>query len=110
MIMKITPKGTKKFSKKEKASIVRESEKIGVKAVLLKYDLYPGTFYYWKKKMKGIGAAGLDHGMTKERQAEITALKKENAMLKQLLAEEKLEGALKTEMLKKKYPQLRNLK
>jgi len=108
--MKITPKGTKKFTKKEKISIVRESERVGVKAVLAKYDLYPGTFYYWRKKMRDIGASGLDHGMTKERQAEITALKKENALLKQLLAEEKLEGALKTEMLKKKYPQLRDLK
>lgn len=108
--MKITPKGTKKFTKKEKAAIVKESEEIGVKGVLLKYDLYPGTFYYWKRKMQGIGVAGLDHGMTRKRQAEITSLKKENAMLKRLLAEEKLEGALKTEMLKKKYPQLRNLK
>lgn len=110
MSMKITPKGTKKFTKKEKVAIVKESEELGVKAVLLKYDLYPGTFYYWKKKMSGLGTEGLDHGMTKERHAEITALKKENLMLKQLLAEEKLESALKTEMLKKKYPQLRNLK
>ena len=51
----------------------------------------------------------MDHGSSKAKNAEIRALEKENAMLKQLLAEEKLEGKLKNELLKKKYPHLRKL-
>ncbi len=47
------------------------------------------------------------HGMTKERLALIRKLEKENSILKKLLAEEKLEGELKNELLKKKYPYLR---
>ena len=47
--------------------------------------------------------------MTKERLALIKKLEKENQKLKELLAEEKLEGKLKDEMLKKKYPHLRNV-
>ena len=50
----------------------------------------------------------MDHGSSKEKNAQIRTLEKENAMLKQLLAEEKLEGKLKNELLKKK-PHLRKL-
>ena len=109
MSMKKTEKGTKKFTKKEKVSIIQEASKKGVKVTLAKYDLYPGTFYYWKKKYMSMGSDGLDHGLTKERLARIRELEKENEMLKQLLAEEKLEGKLKNELLKKKYPHLRKL-
>lgn len=109
MSMKITEKGTKKFTKKEKLSIIAESKREGVKATLSKYDIYPGTFYYWKNRYEELGEQGMDHGSSKAKNAEIRALEKENAMLKQLLAEEKLEGKLKNELLKKKYPHLRKL-
>lgn len=109
MYMKKTEKGTKKFTKQEKVAILKEASKKGVKVTLAKYALYPGTFYYWKKKYESMGTEGLDHGLTKERLARIRELEKENEMLKQLLAEEKLEGKLKNELLKKKYPHLRKL-
>lgn len=107
MYMKKTEKGTKKFTKKEKIRIIKESKQKGVKVTLTKYDLYPGTFYYWKKKYEQMGDVGMDHGMTRERLARIRELEKENDMLKQLLAEEQLENKLKSEMLKKKYPHLK---
>lgn len=107
MSMKITEKGTKKFTKKEKLSIIAESKKSGVQATLSKYDIYPGTFYYWRKRFEELGEQGMDHGSSKAKNAEIRALEKENLMLKQLLAEEKLAGKLKMELLKKKYPHLR---
>ena len=107
MDMKITPKGTKKYNKEEKLSILREASAKGVKVTLEKYALYPGTYYYWKRKYESMGEPGMDHGITKERLAMIRELKKENALLKKLLAEEKLQGELKNEMLKKKYPHLR---
>jgi len=109
MNMKITEKGTKKFTKEEKLSILKESKALGPKLTMEKYGLYPNTFYYWKRKFKEAGADGLDHGMTKDRLAKIKKLEKENQKLKELLAEEKLEGKLKDEMLKKKYPHLRNV-
>ena len=105
--MKTTTKGTKKFSKKEKLQIIAEARKTGVKVTLEKYDLYPATYYYWKKKLKESGERGLDHGMTKERLARIRQPEKENQALKILLAEKELESKFKDELLKKKYPNLK---
>lgn len=106
--MKITEKGTKKFTESEKLKILKESETLGSKLTMEKYGLYPGTFYYWRRKYAEAGAEGLAHGMTKERLARIKKLEKENRLLKELIAEKELEGKLKDELLKKKYPHLRN--
>ncbi|MFT6337908.1 MAG: putative transposase [Saprospiraceae bacterium] len=51
MDVKKTSKGTKKFTKVEKLLILSEAKKNGVKKTLDKYALYPGTYYYWKKKL-----------------------------------------------------------
>lgn len=107
MSMKITKKGTKKFTKSEKLAIIEEAGKNGVKVTLAKYDLYPATYYYWKKKLLTEGVTGLDHRTLKDQESEIKRLEKENATLKTLLAEKELAGKLKDEMLKKKYPELR---
>ncbi len=109
MKMKITEKGTRKFTKEEKLAILQESETLGPKLTMEKYGLYPNTFYYWKRKFRDAGADGLDHGMTKQRLAKIKKLEKENQVLKELLAEKQLEGKLKDELLKKKYPHLRDV-
>jgi len=105
--MKVTEKGTKKFTKKEKLAIIKEAGEKGVKVTLAKYDVYPATYYYWKNKMSLHGEAGLDHRTIKDHQKQIKNLEKENQQLKILLAEKELEGKLKDEMLKKKYPELR---
>ena len=99
---------TKKYTKAEKIKVLKESKKNGVKVTLEKYDLYSATFYYWKKKYESMGAEGMDHGMTKERLRRIKQLEKENEALKQIIAEKELESKLKDELLKKKYPHLRN--
>ena len=62
--MKITEKGTKKFTKEEILSILKESESLGPELTMEKYGLYPNTFYNWKRKFKDAGVDGLDHGMT----------------------------------------------
>jgi putative transposase len=95
----------KKYTKSEKLAIVKEASKNGVKLTLEKYSLYPATFYYWKKKLDEMG---LTHGLTKERLAIIKKLEKENQALKEIIAEKELESKLKDELLKKKYPHLRN--
>ena len=107
MSMKKTEKGTKKFTNAEKLQIIAEAGKDGVKVTLEKYDLYPATYYYWKKKLVDSGESGLVHGMTKSRLAQIRQLEKENLALKVLLAEKELESKFKDELLKKKYPDLK---
>jgi len=109
MSVKITEKGTKKFSKKEKLAILKEAGEKGVKLTLEKYNLYPGTFYYWKNKFEQFGEAGMEHRkIPKNQLAQIRKLEKENQTLKVLLAEEQLENKLKDELLKKKYPHLKD--
>jgi len=98
----------KKYSNAEKLAIIKEASEKGVKITLAKYALYPATFYYWKKKVSEIGEQGLTHGLTKERLAIIKKLERENQALKEIIAEKELESKLKDELLKKKYPHLRN--
>ena len=107
MSMKITKKGTKKFTEKEKLSILVEAKDKGVKVTLAKYDLYPATYYYWKKKLLTEGESGLSHKRIKDQASEIKRLEKENAALKILLAEKELASKLKDDLLKKKYPERR---
>lgn len=109
MNVKKTDRGTKKFTRDEKLAIIREAGETSVKATLEKYSLYPATFYYWKNKLAQMGSEGLDHSLLKERLKRFKQLEKENLKLKELLAQEKLENALKDDLLKKKYPHLRGL-
>ena len=110
MYMKQTEKGTKKFTKKEKLHILEEAQRNGVKATLAKYNLYPGTYYSWKKKLIVYGEEGLDHKRIKDFQKVVSDLEKENEQLKLLIAEKELEAKIKDELLKKKYPELRKKK
>jgi putative transposase len=109
MSMIQSDKGTRKFTEKEKLSILKEAEKEGVKKTLSKYNLYPATYYYWKKKYSSLGSDNSLHTKGIYDASAVRKLEKENATLKQLLAEKELESKLKDEMLKKKYPHLRRL-
>lgn len=91
------------FTAEEKVRILKEAAELGVTATCEKYGLYPASFYSWKKKTDQMGVEGLQHGMTPEHLKRIRQLEKENALLKQLLAEKELEGKLKSELLKKQY-------
>jgi putative transposase len=110
MSMKKTEKGTKKFTKEEKLSIIQEAKSNGVKLTLSKYGIYPATYYYWKNKLEVYGDEGLEHRTQKGLHKELKRLEKENQQLKELLGEKELESALKDEMLKKKYPERRRKK
>lgn len=92
------------FSKEEKLKILEESKTSGVKFTLEKHGVYPATFYSWRKKFEAMGDEGFRHGMTPGHLKEIRRLEKENGILKQIIAEKELEGKLKDELLKKKYP------
>lgn len=104
MDMKLTDKGTKKFSDKEKLAILMEASEQGVKVTLEKYDIYPATYYYWKRKHAEVEASGLNSRGTKELRAELKVTRVENDHLKRIVAEQALELRMKDELLKKKYP------
>jgi putative transposase len=90
------------FSKETKLSILQEAKENGVNVTLLKYGIYPVTYYSWKKKYEQMGEAGFRHGMTPAHLKEIKRLEKENELLKKLLAEKELENHMKDDLLKKK--------
>ncbi len=94
-----------KYSTKEKMSILSEAERNGVKSTLEKYNLFPATFYYWKKKHTTYGESGLNHKTQTDQIKRLKALELENQRLKVLLAEKELESSIKDELLKKKYPE-----
>jgi putative transposase len=97
----------KRFSKAEKLKIIKEASEQGVQVTLDKHGVYPATYYSWKRKFEEMGEAGFSHGMTKEKIARIQELEQENELLKQLLAEERMSGKLKDDLLKKKYPKVK---
>lgn len=97
-------------SKEEKLRILQEGKKNGVVETCRKYGIYPASYYQWSQKFASMGHKGLDHGMTPDYLKEIKRLQKQIDRLKKLVADQQLESALKDELLKKKYPELRRRK
>lgn len=94
----------RKFSNEDKLQVIKDASEMGVKAACEKHGVFPASYYSWKKKLQEMGMEGLKHGMTPAHLKEIKRLEKENALLKKLVAEKELEGQLKDELIKKKYP------
>lgn len=92
------------FSKEEKLQIIKDASEIGVTAACEKHGVFPASYYSWKKKFYEMGVEGFKRGITPAHLKEIKRLEKENSLLKKLLAEKELEGQLKDELIKKKYP------
>lgn len=80
----------RKFTTQDKLSIVKEAASKGVKETLAKYDVYPATYYAWKKKFEEMGEEGFQHGMTSKKLRQLKALEKENQQLKEVVAEKEL--------------------
>jgi putative transposase len=91
------------FTTEEKLKIIKEASEQGVKPTLEKYNIFPASYYSWKKKFETMGAEGFSHGMTPEQLKRIRELEKENKTLKEIIIEKELEGKLKDELLKKKF-------
>ena len=106
MNMKITKKGTKKFSKSEKLKIINEAKEKGVKVTLAKYGVLSGSYYYWKKRYLVYGEDGLNHQKLKASRSLVSRLEKEIQTLKLLLGEKELESKLKDDLLKKKVSRI----
>lgn len=91
------------FTKEEKLKIIKEASEQGVKPTLEKYNIFPASYYSWKKKFETMGDDGFAHGITPEQLKRIRELEKENKALKEIIIEKELEGKLKDELLKKKF-------
>lgn len=95
-------KKRKKWTKYEKESILKDIQRIGVVAGCRKHDIATRTYYDWLDKYNAHGIDGLDRKQKASADAELKQLRKENRMLKEMLAEKELEARLKDELLKKK--------
>lgn len=80
----------RRFTKADKLQILKEAASNGVQETLSKYDIYPATYYSWRRKFREMGEEGFDHGMTTKKLAELRKLEKENKQLKELVAEKEL--------------------
>ena len=93
------------WTKEEKVKILREAKEKGVEVTIRKYEVYPSTYYSWRKKYLIGGEDAVDDTASRRKDKEyIRQIEDEMALLKQLLAERDLELALKDDLLKKKYP------
>jgi putative transposase len=93
----------RKFTKDEKLTIIKEVSEQGLKSTIEKYNLYPASYYSWKKKFDEMGEDGFAHGITRAQIRRIRELEKENKLLKELIIDKELEGKLKDDLLKKKF-------
>ena len=92
----------RRFTKADKLQILKEAASNGVQETLSKHDVYPATYYSWRRKFQEMGEEGFDHSMTSKKLAELRKLEKENQQLKELVAEKELMiRALKEARVKK---------
>lgn len=94
-----------KRSKEEKERIIKDVQKLGVIAGCEKHGIVKGQYYKWVRRYNAFGLEGLEDRRSVNKDAAIKKLEKENALLKQILAEKELEGKMKDELLKKKIAQ-----
>lgn len=95
-------KKRKKWTKYEKESILKDIQRVGVVAGCRKHGIASRTYYDWLDKYNAHGLDGLERRKTDNGDAELKQLRKENRILKEMLAEKELEARLKDELLKKK--------
>jgi len=98
-------KEKRSWTVEEKLSILKEAEQKGIVQTCRKHSIYQSLYYNWKNKYDSEGQEGLKPQYVKHNEQEISRLKKENGLLKQIVAEKELELQLKTELLKKKMQQ-----
>jgi putative transposase len=91
------------FTKEEKLKIIKEASEQGVTPTLEKYNVFPASYYSWKKKFETMGEDGFTHGITPDQLKRIRELEKENKALRELVVEKELEAKLKDDLLKKKF-------
>jgi putative transposase len=97
-------KEKKRYSAEEKFLILREASEAGVVKTCKKHGVDPTTYYSWKEKYESEGIAGLlaKKSGPRLKEKDLRELKKENQILKKLLAEKEVLIEAQTELIKKK--------
>lgn len=98
------------WSIEEKISMLKDIEKGDIAEGCRRHEIYPSTYYLWKKNYQINGIEGLKSKPGRKSDKELKRLEKENLQLKKLLAEKELEMSLKDELLKKKIAQWKSEK
>lgn len=102
----ITIKESMKRSKEEKERIIKDIAQMGIIIDgCKKHGISKSQYYKWTRRYNALGLDGLEDRRSVDQDAAIKKLERENALLKQILAEKELEGKLKDELLKKKIAQ-----
>ncbi len=94
-----------KRTPQEKERILLDIQSLGVTVGCRKYNISKSLYYDWMDRYNAHGLEGLEDRRTKNMDAQLKRLEKENRILKELLAEKELESKLKDELLKKKFAQ-----
>lgn len=79
-----------KYTTEDQLKIIKEASEQGVTKTLAKYDVYPATYYSWRRKLKEQGEDAFSQGVTAKQLKELRQLEKENRQLKELVAEKEL--------------------
>jgi putative transposase len=104
-------KNNMRRTNEEKERILLDIQRLGVAAGCRKHSISSAVYYYWLEKYNASGINGLSDQRGKASdKAELERLKKENKLLKEMLAEKELESRLKGELLKKKMEQWKSEK
>lgn len=92
-------------SKEEKEKIIQDIQRLGVVAGCKKHGINKTLYYRWVRRYNSLGLEGLEDRRSVNMEVAYKKLEKENALLKEIIAEKELEGKLKDELLKKKIAQ-----
>jgi putative transposase len=94
-----------KRSKEEKERILKDGQRLGIVAACRKHAISTSLYYYWLESYNARGIDGLEAYSTRNQNAEVSQLKKELALAKEIIAEKELQIKLQEELLKKRIAQ-----
>ena len=98
------------WSIEEKVAIIRDVDAMGIVLACRKHGIYATTYYDWKRKYDKGGPEALEPQYSNRESGAYQRIKRENELLKKLLAEKELELQMKTELLKKKMQEWKSVK
>ena len=80
----------RKFTTQQKLDILKEAASHGVKETLAKHNVYPATYYNWKRKLAEQGEEHFGKRVRSQQTKQLQQLEKENRQLKELVAQKEL--------------------
>jgi putative transposase len=101
----LVKKAHNKRSKEQKERILQDGQRLGVVAACRKHEISTSVYYYWLESYNSHGIDGLEAYAVRNQDAELSKLKKDLALAKEIIAEKELQIKLQEELLKKRIAQ-----